>query len=58
MNLASILLTFPVVAALVVLREFRRVTEHFAVEVTVPVAEVEDAVVVVNGKVAIGSGVG
>ena len=44
--------------ALAVLGELTCVTEQFAVEVSVPVAKVEDAVVVVDGKVTVGSGVG
>ena len=51
-------LTSPVVGALAVLRELTRVTEQSAVEISVPVAKVEDAVVVVDGKVTVGSGVG
>ena len=52
------LLTSPVVCAHAVLGELTRVTEQFAVEVSVPVAKVDDAVVVVDGKVTVGSGVG
>ena len=43
--------------ALAVLRELTRVTEQFAVEISVPVAKVEDAVVVVDGKVTVGGGI-
>ena len=52
------LLTSPVVCAHAVLRELTRVAEQFAVEVSVPVAKVEDGVVVVDGKVTVGGGVG
>ena len=44
--------------ALAVLGDLTCVTEQFAVEVSVPVAKVDDAVVVVDGKVTVGSGVG
>ena len=50
-------LTSPVVGALAVLRELTRVTQQFAVEISVPVAKVEDAVVVVDGKVTVGGGI-
>ena len=54
----DIQLTSPVVGTLAVVRELTRVTEHFAVEVSVIVAKVEDTVVVVDGKVTVGGGIG